>query len=157
LQLIVSCRFLPPTNSRVLKKLLALSPSSVTTHIALSPSPWVLLRLLQALFQYYDVRCFSMASTIVIGSRACVCTCVVFDFGIFSRASFHAHLVPAEPVITEKCTTAKEKLLTDYEDHLASYESQFHVYRTWLDEDARVGSVLTASMEDRLATDIVGF
>jgi hypothetical protein len=91
------------------------------------------------------------------GSRACVCTCVVFDFGIFSRASFHAHLVPAEPVITEKSTTAKEKLLADYEDHLASYESQFHAYRTWLDEDARVGSVLTASMEDRLATDIVWF
>jgi hypothetical protein len=33
---------------------------------------------------------------------------------------------PAEPVITKKTTTAKEKLLTDYEDHLASYESQFH-------------------------------
>jgi hypothetical protein len=43
----------------------------------------------------------------------------------------------AEPVILEKCTTAeKEKLLADYEDRLASYESQFHAYKTWLDEDA---------------------
>jgi hypothetical protein len=35
-----------------------------------------------------------MASTIVIGSLACVCTCVVFGFRIFSRTSFHARLVP---------------------------------------------------------------
>jgi hypothetical protein len=65
---------------------------------------------------------------------------------------------PAEPVITEKTTTAeKEKLIANYEDRLTSYESQFHVYRTWLDEDARAGSVLIASMEDRFATDIVEF
>jgi hypothetical protein len=50
---------------------------------------------------------------------------------------------PAEPVITEKTTVVEnEKLLSDY-------ESQFHAYGTWLDEDARAGSVLTASMEDR--------
>jgi hypothetical protein len=65
---------------------------------------------------------------------------------------------PAEPVITEKSTTAeKEKLLVDYEDRLASDESQFHAYRTWLDEDARTGSVLIASMEDCFAADIVEF
>jgi hypothetical protein len=34
---------------------------------------------------------------------------------------------------------------------------QFHAYRTWLDEDARAGSVLEDSMEDRFAADIVGF
>jgi hypothetical protein len=46
-------------------------------------------------------------------------------------------------VITEKTTAVEnEKLLSDY-------ESQFHAYGTWLDEDARAGSVLTASMEDR--------
>jgi hypothetical protein len=40
---------------------------------------------------------------------------------------------PAQPVISEKTTTAeKEKLLTDYEDRLASYESQFHAYMTWV-------------------------
>jgi hypothetical protein len=34
---------------------------------------------------------------------------------------------PTEPVITEKTTTIeKEKLLTNYEDCLASYKSQFH-------------------------------
>jgi hypothetical protein len=61
-------------------------------------------------------------------------------------------------VISEKTTAVeKEQLLADYEDHLASYESHFHVYRTWLDKDAHVGSVLTASMEDRFAADIVDF
>jgi hypothetical protein len=64
---------------------------------------------------------------------------------------------PAQPVISEKTTTAEKKLLTDYEDRLASYESQFHVYKTWLHEDDRAGSVLTASMEDRFAADIVDF
>jgi hypothetical protein len=61
-------------------------------------------------------------------------------------------------VISEKTTAAeKEWLLADYEDRLASYESQFHAYRTWLDEDAHVGSVLTASMEGRFAADIMDF
>jgi hypothetical protein len=61
-------------------------------------------------------------------------------------------------VISEKTITVeKEKLLANYEDCLASYESQFHAYMTWLDEDAHAGSVLTASMEDRFAADIVEF
>jgi hypothetical protein len=61
-------------------------------------------------------------------------------------------------VTPEKSITAeKEKLLADYEDRLASYESQFHAYKTWLDENARAGSVLTASMEDHFAVDIVEF
>jgi hypothetical protein len=61
-------------------------------------------------------------------------------------------------VISEKTTAAeKEWLLADYEDCLASYESQFHAYKIWLDENARVGSVLTASMEDRYAADIMDF
>jgi hypothetical protein len=65
---------------------------------------------------------------------------------------------PAQPVISEKTTAAeKEHLLVDYEDRLASYESQFHMYMTWLDEDARAGSVLAASMDDRFAADIMDF
>jgi hypothetical protein len=61
-------------------------------------------------------------------------------------------------VISEKTTAAeKERLIADYDDRLASYESQFRAYRTWLNEDARAGSVLTASMEDRFAADIVEF
>jgi hypothetical protein len=40
---------------------------------------------------------------------------------------------------------------------MTSYESQFHAYMTWLDEDARAGSVLIASMEDYFAVDIVEF
>jgi hypothetical protein len=65
---------------------------------------------------------------------------------------------PAQSVISEKTTAAeKEKLLADYENRPTSYESQFHAYRTWLDEDARAGSVLTASMEDHFAADILDF
>jgi hypothetical protein len=65
---------------------------------------------------------------------------------------------PAQPVISEKTTAAeKEQLLADYEDRMASYELQFHAYRTWLDEDAHAGSVLTASMEDHFVADIMDF
>jgi hypothetical protein len=65
---------------------------------------------------------------------------------------------PAQHVISEKTIAVeKEKLFADYEHRLTSYESQFHAYRTWLDEDARAGSVLTASMEDHFAADIVDF
>jgi hypothetical protein len=65
---------------------------------------------------------------------------------------------PAQPVISEKTIAAdKERLLADYEDCLPSYESQFHAYSTWLDEDARDGLVLTANMEDRFATNIMDF
>jgi hypothetical protein len=63
----------------------------------------------------------------------------------------------ALPVISEKTTTVEEWLLADYEDCLASYELQFHASRAWLDEDARAGSVLTSSMEDHFAADIMDF
>jgi hypothetical protein len=67
-------------------------------------------------------------------------------------------LAPTQLVISEKTTAAeKERLLADCEDRLASYESQFLTYRTWLDEDARAGSVLTASMENHFAADIMDF
>jgi hypothetical protein len=67
-------------------------------------------------------------------------------------------LAPAQLVISEKTTAAeKEKLLADYEDRLTSYESQFHAYMTWFDEDARAGSVLIASMEDHFVADIMDF
>jgi hypothetical protein len=63
---------------------------------------------------------------------------------------------PAQPVISEKTTAAeKERLIVDYDDRLASYESQFRAYRIWLDEDSRAGSVLVPSMEDRFSADIV--
>jgi hypothetical protein len=59
-------------------------------------------------------------------------------------------------VISEKTTAAKkDMLIADYEDHLASYESQYSAYRTWLDEDAQAGSVLVASMEDQFFANIV--
>jgi hypothetical protein len=63
---------------------------------------------------------------------------------------------PAQPVISEKTTASeKERLIADYDDHLASYEPQFRAYRIWLDEDARAGSVLVPSMEDRFSADIM--
>jgi hypothetical protein len=38
---------------------------------------------------------------------------------------------PAQPVISEKTTTTKkEMLIIDYDDHLASYESQYSAYMT---------------------------
>jgi hypothetical protein len=46
--------------------------------------------------------------------------------------------------------TEKEMLIADYDDRLASYESQYSAYRTWLDEDAQTGSVLSASMVWRI-------
>jgi hypothetical protein len=59
-------------------------------------------------------------------------------------------------VISEKTTTAeKERLIVDYDNRLASYESKFRGYRTWLDEAARAGLVLVASMEDHFSADIV--
>jgi hypothetical protein len=65
---------------------------------------------------------------------------------------------PIEPVIKEKTTTIKkEKFLADYEDRMTSYESQFHAYMTWLNEDAHAVSVLIASMEDYFVVDIVEF
>jgi hypothetical protein len=69
-----------------------------------------------------------------------------------------SHSAPAQPMISEKTTAAeKERLLSDYNDRLASYESQFYAYKTWLDEVALAGSALEASMEDRFSTDIVEF
>jgi hypothetical protein len=39
--------------------------------------------------------------------------------------------VPAQPMISEKTNAAeKERLIIDYDDHLALYESQFHAYMT---------------------------
>jgi hypothetical protein len=82
----------------------------------------------------------------------------LWDFLMGELPCLPCPLAPAEPMIPEKTTTIeKEKLLIDYEDRLASYELQFHAYKTWLDEDAHAGSVLTASMEDHFAADIVEF
>jgi hypothetical protein len=97
LLLVVSSNFLlvasycPTKNSRVLKKMpLFFSVLAAAAALMLSPSSWFLLRLLQALSQCCDARCSSTAPTIVTGFLACICTCVDFVFGIFSRASFPA-------------------------------------------------------------------
>jgi len=66
--------------------------------------------------------------------------------------------VPVRPIISDKATDAeKTKLLDEYDASMESYASQFAAYRTWLDEDARAGAVLAASMEEHLSADIVGF
>ncbi|KAJ1262704.1 hypothetical protein BS78_09G130300 [Paspalum vaginatum] len=65
---------------------------------------------------------------------------------------------PECPTIPEKATDeAKKELLTDFDDLMASYESQFSAYNAWLDEDARVGSILIASIEDQFASEIADF
>jgi len=67
-------------------------------------------------------------------------------------------IVPVKPTIPDKAADdMKTKLLDDYDDSMESYVSQFAAHRTWLDEDARAGVVLAASMEERLSADIVGF
>jgi hypothetical protein len=64
--------------------------------------------------------------------------------------------VPTQSVISEKTTIVeKERLIANYDDHLALYESQFHAYRTWLDEDAWASSVLVASMDDQFFAHII--
>lgn len=49
----------------------------------------------------------------------------------------------------------KEQLLAYYDEQLASYEAQFSAYRTWLDDDARVGSILTVSMDDHFGAEVI--
>jgi len=63
---------------------------------------------------------------------------------------------PVQPVFPPATSDDdKKKLRDEYNDDMASYMSQFAAYRTWLDEDARAGAVLTASMEEHLTANIV--
>jgi hypothetical protein len=53
-------------------------------------------------------------------------------------------------MISEKTTAIeKERFIADYDDRLASYESQFCAYMTWLDEDARVVDFKIKNSEPR--------
>jgi hypothetical protein len=63
------------------------------------------------------------------------------------RASLTSPSTHVKSVITEKIIAAEnERLIIDYDDDLASYESQFRAHRTWLDDDTYTSSVLAASM-----------
>jgi hypothetical protein len=154
--------YCPTHHSRVLKKKIF---SVLSTAAALTPLPssWFLLQLLQALSQCCDVRCSLTAPTVFNGANyrdwvPHMRGLRLWDFLTGELPCPPSPSAPAQPVISEKTTAAeKEHLLVDYEDRLASYESQFHVYMTWLDEDARAGSVLAASMDDRFAADIMDF
>jgi hypothetical protein len=67
-------------------------------------------------------------------------------------------VAPVMPTDPDKVVDdMKMKLLDEYDASMESYASQFAAYRTWLDEDAHAGVVLTASMEERLSADIVNF
>ncbi|WVZ93221.1 hypothetical protein U9M48_039219 [Paspalum notatum var. saurae] len=62
------------------------------------------------------------------------------------------------PVVPEKASDdEKQKLLDDFAALEKSYEAQFSAYRLWLDEDARAGSIVVASMQDQFAEKIVDF
>jgi hypothetical protein len=63
---------------------------------------------------------------------------------------------PVQPVIPTGTSEEDQKKLREaYEDDMASYASHFQAYQTWLDEDARAGAVLVASMDPCLAADVV--
>ena len=65
---------------------------------------------------------------------------------------------PASPVVPEKATDdEKQKILDDFAALEKSYEAQFSAYRLWLDEDARAGSIVVASMQDQFAEEVVDF
>jgi hypothetical protein len=65
-------------------------------------------------------------------------------------------VAPVKPTVPDKAADdVKMKLLDEYDAIMESYASQFAAYRTWLDEDARAGVVLAASMEEHLFADIV--
>ena len=67
-------------------------------------------------------------------------------------------VVAVKPTIPDKATDdVKTKMLDDYDASMESYVSQFAAYRAWLDEYARAGAVLAASMEEQISADIVGF
>jgi hypothetical protein len=61
-----------------------------------------------------------------------------------------------QPVIPPGTSEDEQKKLREvYDDDMASYMSHFRAYRTWLDEDARAGAVLVASMEKHLAGEVI--
>ena len=63
---------------------------------------------------------------------------------------------PVQPVIPPENSEEEQKKLREaYDDDMASYMSHFRAYRTWLDEDARAGAVLVASMEKHLAGEVI--
>ena len=79
-----------------------------------------------------------------------------FLTGDFPRPACPPSVPPL--VIPDKATETEMKRLTDdYDDVMASYESQLSAYRMWLDEDARAAAILTASMEDCFAAEVVDF
>jgi hypothetical protein len=81
-----------------------------------------------------------MAPTIMTGFLACVFLprmrlhmrgLRLWDFLTGELPCLPSPAAPAQPMISEKTTAAEnEKLLADYEDCLASYELQFHAYKT---------------------------
>jgi hypothetical protein len=110
----------------------------VVTHrclsSTLSPSPWDLLRLLQAPSQSCDVQCFSMGTNyhdLVSRMRLHMCGLRLWKILTGELPCPPSPSAPAKSVITEKTTAAeKEMLIVDYDDRLTSYESQFGAYTT---------------------------
>ncbi|WVZ56049.1 hypothetical protein U9M48_006635 [Paspalum notatum var. saurae] len=69
-----------------------------------------------------------------------------------------ALVAPVPLAIPDQATDEdKKKLQDDFAALEKSYEAQFSAYRLWLDEDARAGSILAASMEHQFAAEIVDF
>jgi hypothetical protein len=144
------CRLLPWTDSRVKKCRRCFSCALVITMGSSSgtvPVLWCSVLFNGTNYRYWVPRMHLHMS----GLR-------LWDFPSSELPCPPSPLAPAQPVISEKTTAAeKERLIVDYDDRLVSYESQFRAYKTLLDEDAQAGLVLTASMEDYCAADIVNF
>ncbi|CAM8997492.1 unnamed protein product [Rhodiola kirilowii] len=49
----------------------------------------------------------------------------------------------------------KQKASAEFDDAMESFHNQYTTFRTWMDEDARASSIIVASMEVSLSSDIV--
>jgi hypothetical protein len=136
------------------------------TAFLLRSSRWLsgccLHRLLHlVVFPSCDVRCFSMAPTIESGFPVCVSHMRglrLWEILTGDLKCTSCSAAPFPPNILEKASDdQKQELIAEYDDLLSCYEPVFAVYRAWLDDNARAGAILAASMDDHLATNIVDF
>ncbi|XP_052152889.1 uncharacterized protein LOC127771103 [Oryza glaberrima] len=99
-----------------------------------------------------------MASTIIIGlsMRLHMCGQRLWDvlFGELACPPFP--LAQAMPTFSAQTTDEdRAKAQEEYDDALETYQGQYVMYKTWLDEDACASAILVASMEVHLTGDVV--
>ncbi|CAM8948659.1 unnamed protein product [Rhodiola kirilowii] len=86
-------------------------------------------------------------------------TCVVNAFRISLPESSRVPHVPPPPTMSIQPADAsdadKQKASTEFDDAMKSFHNKYTVSRAWMDEDARTSSIIVASMEVSLSSDIV--